>query len=137
MPILEWLTRPFWFQQIKAAAALAGLKLKEPETYKHYEDNKKPEFLEKFASGKIPAFEGEDGFCLFEGTAIARYGKIDHLFHSVLLLCVPSLYKSSERPRMLVIFIHWRWIKTFSSLLLLGLELQMKKIPLFKQLSLS
>ncbi|KAG8772730.1 hypothetical protein FRC16_005568, partial [Serendipita sp. 398] len=60
-------------KRIKAAAALGGLTLGEPASYKHYEDNKKPEFLAKFASGKIPAFEGSDGFTLFEGMAIARY----------------------------------------------------------------
>ncbi|KAG9042708.1 hypothetical protein FS842_002091 [Serendipita sp. 407] len=67
-------------KRIKAAAALGGLTLGEPASYKHYEDNKKPEFLAKFASGKIPAFEGSDGFTLFEGMAIARYGA--HLFPS-------------------------------------------------------
>jgi elongation factor 1-gamma len=41
----------------------------------HHEDNKKPEFLGKFASGKIPAFEDNEGFTLFEATAIARYGE--------------------------------------------------------------
>ena len=38
-------------------------------------DNKKPEFLEKFPHGKIPALETADGFKLFEGMAIARYGE--------------------------------------------------------------
>ena len=47
-----------------------------PENYVHFEDNKKPEFLAKFPHGKIPAFEGSDGFKLFEGTAIARYGEL-------------------------------------------------------------
>jgi hypothetical protein len=37
------------------------------------EDNKKPEFLAKFPLGKIPAFEGANGFNLAEGAAIARY----------------------------------------------------------------
>ena len=47
-----------------------------PENYVHLEDNKKPEFLAKFPHGKIPAFEGSDGFKLFEGSAIARYGEL-------------------------------------------------------------
>ena len=47
-----------------------------PENYVHFEDNKKPEFLAKFPHGKIPAFEGSDGFKLFEGSAIARYGEL-------------------------------------------------------------
>ncbi|CAJ0961614.1 unnamed protein product [Ranitomeya imitator] len=37
--------------------------------------NKTPEFLKKFPLGKVPAFEGNDGFCLFESSAIAHYGK--------------------------------------------------------------
>ncbi|EJF60198.1 elongation factor 1-gamma [Dichomitus squalens] len=58
---------------IRAAAALGGLQVDLPEHYVHFEDNKKPEFLAKFPHGKIPAFEGKDGFKLFEGSAIARY----------------------------------------------------------------
>jgi hypothetical protein len=61
--------------QILAVAALGGLKLDLPQGYKHHDDNEKPEFLRKFASGKIPAFEGKDGFTLFESSAIARYGE--------------------------------------------------------------
>jgi elongation factor 1-gamma len=56
-------------------AAFAGLKLDHPENYVHMVDNKKPEFLAKFPHGKIPAFEGKDGFRLVEGTAIARYSE--------------------------------------------------------------
>jgi hypothetical protein len=37
--------------------------------------NKSPEFLDKFTLGKIPAFEGNDGFTLLEGASIARYGQ--------------------------------------------------------------
>lgn len=58
---------------IRAAANWGGVPLEQPETYTHMEDNKKPEFLSKFPHGKIPAFEGADGFKLFEGVAIARY----------------------------------------------------------------
>lgn len=35
--------------------------------------NTTPEFLAKFPLGKVPAFEGADGFCLTEGAAIAQY----------------------------------------------------------------
>jgi glutathione S-transferase len=35
--------------------------------------NKTPEFLAKFPHGQIPAFEGKDGFLLFEGVAICQY----------------------------------------------------------------
>lgn len=61
--------------QIKAAAAFGGFTLDEPTGYVHYTTNRTPEFIAKFASGKVPAFEDKDGFCLFEGNAIARYGK--------------------------------------------------------------
>lgn len=36
-------------------------------------DNKTPEFLKKFPIGKLPAFEGADGFVLYESNAIAHY----------------------------------------------------------------
>ncbi|KAJ7092403.1 elongation factor 1-gamma [Mycena belliarum] len=58
---------------ITAVAALGGVVIDFPENYTHYEDNKKPEFLSKFPHGKIPAWEGKDGFYLFESGAIARY----------------------------------------------------------------
>ncbi|KAI1791730.1 elongation factor 1-gamma [Ganoderma leucocontextum] len=58
---------------IRAAAALGGLKVDLPDNYVHYQDNKKYEFLSKFPHGKIPAFDGADGFKLFEASAIARY----------------------------------------------------------------
>ncbi len=61
--------------QIRAVAALNGLKVDLPEHYVHFEDNKKPEFLAKFPHGKIPAFDGADGFKLFESAAIARYSE--------------------------------------------------------------
>ena len=61
--------------QIRAAAALGGVEIELPTQYEHYVDNKKPEFLSKFPHGKIPAWEGKDGFKLFEGQAIARYGE--------------------------------------------------------------
>ncbi|KAG1797079.1 uncharacterized protein HD556DRAFT_1306767 [Suillus plorans] len=57
---------------IRSVCALAGLELEIPE-YKHFSDNKKPEFLAKFPHGKIPALEGANGFNLTEGTPIARY----------------------------------------------------------------
>jgi len=38
-------------------------------------DNKKADFLAKFPLGKIPAFEGPDGFKLTEGIPIARFGE--------------------------------------------------------------
>ncbi|KAG8795229.1 hypothetical protein FRC12_016870 [Ceratobasidium sp. 428] len=60
-------------KRIRATAAVAGLKLDEPTGYVHFETNKTPEYKAKFISGKIPALETKDGFCLVEGSAIARY----------------------------------------------------------------
>ncbi|KAJ7108078.1 elongation factor 1-gamma [Mycena crocata] len=58
---------------IRAAAAQGGVAIDLPKSYVHFEDNKKPEFKNKFPHGKIPAWEGKDGFLLFESAAIARY----------------------------------------------------------------
>ncbi|KAJ7574861.1 elongation factor 1-gamma [Mycena floridula] len=58
---------------IRATAAYAGLIVDPPVAYKHFETNYTPEYKAKFPHGKIPAFEGSDGFLLFEGAAIARY----------------------------------------------------------------
>ena len=66
--------------QIKAVAAFVGLEIAAPASYEHYVDNKKPEFLSRFPHGKIPAFEGTDGFKVVEGAAIDRYSEfISHL----------------------------------------------------------
>ncbi|KIK91775.1 hypothetical protein PAXRUDRAFT_830546 [Paxillus rubicundulus Ve08.2h10] len=58
---------------IKSVAAICGLELDVVADYKHFVDNKKPDFLAKFPHGKIPALEGANGFNLTEGAAIARY----------------------------------------------------------------
>ncbi|KAJ6626018.1 elongation factor 1-gamma [Mycena sp. CBHHK59/15] len=58
---------------IRAVAALGGVPISYPEDYVHFETNKRPEFLKKFPHGKIPAWEGKDGFLLYESVAIARY----------------------------------------------------------------
>ncbi|KAI6118190.1 hypothetical protein F5141DRAFT_1290279 [Pisolithus sp. B1] len=65
---LQYIPSPGW---IKATAAAAGVELEEP-VYKHYEDDEMPEFPTKFPCGRIPAFEGADGFNLTEGATIAR-----------------------------------------------------------------
>ncbi|KAI1430191.1 glutathione S-transferase [Xylaria sp. FL1777] len=49
-----------------------GLEIEVPP-FTMRETNRTPEFLAKFALGKIPTFEGADGFCLSESTAIASY----------------------------------------------------------------
>ncbi|KAF9529880.1 glutathione S-transferase C-terminal-like protein [Crepidotus variabilis] len=58
---------------IRSAAALGGVEITIPTDYEHRVDNLKPEFKAKFPHGKIPAWEGSNGFKLFEGFAIARY----------------------------------------------------------------
>jgi len=56
-----------------AAATVVGVTLDMASDYTHHVDNLKPEFLSKFPLGKIPAFEAQDGFRLFETSAITRY----------------------------------------------------------------
>lgn len=58
--------------QAQVIAALNGLEIDVP-AFQFGQDNKKPEFLSKFPLGKVPAFEGADGFTLTEGSAIATY----------------------------------------------------------------
>jgi len=57
---------------VRAVAAVTGQELIIPEL-KMGVTNKTPEFLARFPSGKIPAFEGADGFLLTEGATIAHY----------------------------------------------------------------
>ncbi|KAG9308827.1 glutathione S-transferase C-terminal-like protein [Chiua virens] len=69
---------------ILSVAALNGFGLAQPE-WSFY--NKPAEFTAKFPYGKIPTFEGTDGFKLSEGAAIARYlssiGTVDLLGSNV------------------------------------------------------
>ncbi|KAI0548820.1 glutathione S-transferase [Xylaria curta] len=53
-------------------ADMNGLEIEIPP-YTMRETNTTPEFLSKFALGKVPAFEGADGFCVVESIAIATY----------------------------------------------------------------
>ncbi|KAI6109293.1 elongation factor 1-gamma [Pisolithus croceorrhizus] len=85
LPSLAWVRSLSYF---KATAAVAGVGLEEP-VYKHYEDDEMPEFLAKFPYGRIPAFEGAEGFNLTEGAAIARY--------------VPSVAPNSGLPGDMVV----------------------------------
>ncbi|OAX37146.1 glutathione S-transferase C-terminal-like protein [Rhizopogon vinicolor AM-OR11-026] len=59
-------------KSILSAAAIAGLEL-DLKPVEFGVTNKSPEYLDKFAMGKIPAFESNDGFTLIEGASIARY----------------------------------------------------------------
>ncbi|KAH8759036.1 glutathione S-transferase-like protein [Diaporthe sp. PMI_573] len=56
----------------QVVAAINGLEIDVPE-FQMGQTNKTPEFLYKFPLGKVPAFEGADGFTLSEGAAIATY----------------------------------------------------------------
>nr|XP_039319372.1 elongation factor 1-gamma-like [Saimiri boliviensis boliviensis] len=42
-----------------------------PPHFHFGQTNRTPEFLRQFPAGKVPAFEGDDGFCVFECNAIA------------------------------------------------------------------
>lgn len=59
--------------RIVAAAKANGLDVEVVPTAPRT-DSGKPEFLAKFPMGKVPAFEGADGFLLSESRAIAWYG---------------------------------------------------------------
>lgn len=63
----------FRVQRALVIAALNGLEINVPADFKMGVDNKTPEYLSKFPLGKVPGFEGADGFCLSEGSAIATY----------------------------------------------------------------
>ncbi|EGW08387.1 Elongation factor 1-gamma [Cricetulus griseus] len=40
--------------------------LSAPPHFHFGQTNRTPEFLRKFPAGKVPAFKGDDGFCVFE-----------------------------------------------------------------------
>lgn len=62
----------FRVQRAQVIAALNNLELSIPE-FEMGVSNATPEFLAKFPLGKVPAFEGADGFTLVEGAAISAY----------------------------------------------------------------
>ncbi|KAI5868197.1 glutathione S-transferase [Durotheca rogersii] len=68
-------TYPQNFRATRAlvVAAINGLEVTEAENFTMGVTNRSPEFLAKFPHGKVPAFEGADGFTLSEGAAIAIY----------------------------------------------------------------
>ncbi|XP_067831776.1 elongation factor 1-gamma [Heptranchias perlo] len=58
------------------AAQYSGSKLRLQSGPPHFifgQTNRSADFLKKFPLGKVPAFEGDDGFCVFESNAIAHY----------------------------------------------------------------
>lgn len=60
--------------RIVAAAKVNGVDVEVVRTMPR-EDTSAPEFRAKFPMGKVPAFEGADGFLLSESRAIAQYGE--------------------------------------------------------------
>ncbi|KAJ3340531.1 nuclear protein localization protein 4 [Gonapodya sp. JEL0774] len=55
------------------AAKYNGLEVEEDKGFQIGVTNTTPAFLNKFPLGKVPAFEGADGFTLYESNAIAYY----------------------------------------------------------------
>ncbi|XP_068157409.1 elongation factor 1-gamma [Drosophila tropicalis] len=68
-------TYPENFRAYKAliAAEYSGAKVKVADNFKFGETNKSADFLKKFPSGKVPAFETDDGKFLSESNAIAYF----------------------------------------------------------------
>lgn len=63
------------FRAYKAliAAEYSGAKVKMANNFVFGETNNSKDFLAKFPTGKVPAFESTDGLCLTESNAIAYY----------------------------------------------------------------
>jgi len=68
-------TYPDNFRAFKVliAAEYSGAKVKTCPNFVFGETNITKEYLAKFPTGKVPAFESDDGLCLFESSAIAYY----------------------------------------------------------------
>jgi len=68
-------TYPDNFRAFKVliAAEYSGAKVKTAPNFVFGETNTSKEFLAKFPTGKVPAFEADNGMCLFESNAIAYY----------------------------------------------------------------
>lgn len=60
-------------QKIQAAGKINGLEINIAEGFQMGKTNKTSEFLAKFPTGKVPAFEGADGVNLVESDAILQY----------------------------------------------------------------
>ena len=56
--------------------------LSAPPHFQFGQTNRIPELLCKFPAGKVPAFEGDDGFCVLESNAIAYYVSNEELRES-------------------------------------------------------
>lgn len=71
--ILYTYPQSFRANKVLIAAKYSGADVKLDDSFKLGETNTSPSFLKKFPNGKVPAFEGKDGFCLAESNAIAYY----------------------------------------------------------------
>ncbi|KAH9903942.1 glutathione S-transferase [Xylariomycetidae sp. FL2044] len=60
-------------QRVYVAGELGGLEVTEAEGFEMRKTNQSPDFLAKFPMGKVPAFEGADGFCVAESAAMLNY----------------------------------------------------------------
>lgn len=69
----------FRASKVLIAAEYSGAKVKTCPNFVFGETNTTKEFLAKFPSGKVPAFESDDGLCLFESNAIAYFVANDQL----------------------------------------------------------
>jgi len=63
----------FRANKVLIASQYSGANVKVDSGFKIGETNKSADFLKKFPCGKVPAFEGSDGFLLSESNAIAYY----------------------------------------------------------------
>ncbi|KAI1089596.1 glutathione S-transferase [Rostrohypoxylon terebratum] len=63
----------FRVERAQVVAAFNGLEVPLAEDFKMGVDNTSDEFRAKFPLGKVPAFEGADGYCVAESAAIATY----------------------------------------------------------------
>lgn len=63
----------FRAEKVLAVAKISNADVKVDDKFVFGETNKSEAFLKKFPLGKVPAFEGTDGTCLFESDAIAYY----------------------------------------------------------------
>jgi len=63
----------FRAEKVLAVAKFSNADVKVDDKFVFGETNKSEAFLKKFPLGKVPAFEGTDGICLFESDAIAYY----------------------------------------------------------------
>ncbi|XP_028272753.1 elongation factor 1-gamma-like [Parambassis ranga] len=82
--LLTLYTYPENWRTFKAqiAAQYSGAHLKVASTSPAFtfgQTNRTPAFLNKFPLGEVPAYQGDDGFCLFESNAIAHYLSNDAL----------------------------------------------------------